>query len=113
MRPKPRRKRPVDMPAESDGSPSSGPSWQTGFREAAPYLSLGFQLAATMLVAIGGGYLLDEWLGTLPWFLIGGAVLGMVSVIVQLVRLSQDLSRRQQHRSSSSAERPGERADDT
>jgi len=98
--------------ADSGDRPPARSSWQTGFREAAPYLSLGVQLAATMLVAIGGGYLLDQWLGTLPWFLVGGAMLGMASVIVQLVRLSQTLSRRARRPPGGSLPRSGPPAGD-
>ena len=82
-RPAPRPKRPV----------SSG-SWQQSVREASPYLSLGMQMALTMVFFVAGGYFLDRWLGTAPWLLLVGAVLGMVSVFVHLFRLVADLNKK-------------------
>lgn len=60
--------------------------WTRAIREAAPYLSLGTQLAASVLLGLGAGYLLDRRFGTQPiWFLVG-AVLGLVAAGVQFVR---------------------------
>lgn len=60
--------------------------WTRAIREAAPYLGLGTQLAASVLLGLGGGYLLDERFGTRPiWFLVG-AVLGLVAAGMQFVR---------------------------
>ena len=39
------------------------------------------------------GYLLDRWLGTAPWLLLAGLIVGMVVgllVVVQLVRTESD-----------------------
>lgn len=63
-------------------------------REASPYLGLGIQVALTMGFFVGAGYLLDLWLGTTPWLLIGGAVLGMVAIFVLLFRLVGELNRK-------------------
>ncbi|NBC16926.1 MAG: hypothetical protein GVY18_06360 [Bacteroidetes bacterium] len=48
------------------------------------------QIAASMVMFVGGGYLLDQWLGTLPWMTVLGAVVGLVSVIALIVRVSQE-----------------------
>ena len=50
------------------------------------------QLAGAVLVYVGIGYLLDWWLGTSPWFLIAGAVVGMVAFFVQLVRVVRQMN---------------------
>lgn len=71
--------------------------------EAAPYLFLGIQIAAAMLVFIVGGFLLDRWLGTGPWLLLLGAVLGMVAVVATVVRTVQQLERRQRNRAAGRA----------
>ena len=68
--------------------------WQRGLKEAAPYLSIGMQLAGTMVVYVGLGWLVDRWLETTPTFLIVGGVLGMVAFFVQLLRVTHELSER-------------------
>ncbi|MEM1126519.1 MAG: AtpZ/AtpI family protein [Bacteroidota bacterium] len=69
----------------------AGSSWQQSLREAGPYLGLGLQLAAAMTFFVLGGYGLDQWLGTLPLFLVLGALLGMVAVFAQIFRVSAEL----------------------
>ena len=81
--------------AADDGDPRPGDGytptdWRDSFREAGPYLGLGMQIAASMVMFVGGGYLLDQWLGTLPWMTVLGAVVGLVSVIALIVRVSQE-----------------------
>jgi len=56
-------------------------------------MGLGWQIASTLVVFTLGGYGLDVWLGTKPWFLLGGALLGMVSIFVQIYRIATDLNR--------------------
>lgn len=68
-------------------------SWQSGLRDASPYLTLGIQLAATMLVYVVAGYFLDRWLETEPIFILIGSVVGMIAFFIQVVRLSKRLSK--------------------
>ena len=56
--------------------------------EAGPYLGLGVQFALTMAFFTLGGYGLDYWLGTSPWFTVGGALLGMAALFAQLFRVA-------------------------
>ena len=77
----------------SPSSPGSSGDWRTGLRESSPYLTLGIQLAGAVLVYVGIGYLIDRWLNTSPWFLVGGAVVGMVAFFVQLVRVVKQMNR--------------------
>ena len=80
---------------EPDSAPRPKPTaadWRSGLMEASPYLGLGLQLAFAMVFFTGGGYLLDRWLGTLPWLTVVGAALGMVGVFYQIVRVSNELS---------------------
>jgi len=65
--------------------------WRRGLSEAGPYLGLGAQLGFTVVFFTAMGYLIDRWLGTLPWFLLGGAALGMVAMFVQLIRVSREM----------------------
>lgn len=61
-------------------------SFSDSFRDAGPYLTLGLELGVTMIVWAVIGYLLDQWLDTLPWFTLAGMAVGMVSLVMQLMR---------------------------
>lgn len=80
---------PTPDPAPGDPPPST---WQTILRDAGPYLHLGMQLGLSVAFFVGLGYLLDRWLGTMPWFLIGMALVGMVAAFVHLVRVSSNMN---------------------
>ena len=60
-------------------------------REAGPYLGLGVQFALTMAFFTLSGYGLDYWLGTSPWLTIGGALIGMTALFIQLFRMAGTL----------------------
>lgn len=45
-------------------------------------------LFASVVTFCGLGWMLDKWLGTQPWFLIGGIVLGSAAGLYQFVRIS-------------------------
>jgi F0F1-type ATP synthase assembly protein I len=47
------------------------------------------QVGMEMAAPIGVGYLLDAWLGWLPWATIVGAVVGFAGGLVHLVALSK------------------------
>ena len=57
-------------------------------------MGLGMQMVLTMVLFVAGGYYLDRWLGTAPWLLLAGALLGMVVVFVYLFRLADQLSKK-------------------
>jgi len=42
-------------------------------------LSLGFTVVSSLVLCIGGGILLDRWLGSTPIFTLVGVVLGLVT----------------------------------
>lgn len=56
---------------------------KSGFAYAA-----GITLFASVVTFCGAGYLLDRWLGTEPWLLVGGIVLGSALGLFEFVRLS-------------------------
>ena len=94
------------MPVDPGQKPArQSPTWQESLRAAAPYLGLGFQFAGTMVFFIGGGYLLDRWLGLMPWLTIAGALLGIVAVLALLFRISTQLGQ-PSTKSSRSAKTP-------
>ena len=49
-------------------------------------------LFASVLACCGAGWLLDRWLGTSPWLLVAGIVLGAVAGFYQFVRLTSKLT---------------------
>jgi ATP synthase protein I len=48
----------------------------------------GITLFASVVTFCGIGWLIDKWLGTGPWFLIGGIVLGSAAGLFEFIRLS-------------------------
>jgi F0F1-type ATP synthase assembly protein I len=72
------------MPEQRNSSrPSADENRKTGFAYAA-----GLTLFASVAAFTGLGYLLDTWLGTQPWCLVGGIVFGSAVGLYQFVRLS-------------------------
>ena len=50
-----------------------------------------FTLFSTVAVLLGAGYLLDRWLGSSPWGIIGGIVLGSIVGFYQFVRITSKI----------------------
>lgn len=63
-------------------------SYEEGMREAGPYLTIGLQIAFSMLFFVGAGWALDEWAGTSPWGILVGSVLGFTGVIGLVFKLA-------------------------
>jgi F0F1-type ATP synthase assembly protein I len=84
----------------TDGNPSGGSnkSWQSDIGRSSSYLGFGAQLAVSMLLYVVGGYLLDRWLGTTPWLLVTGAVIGMIAFFFQLARIARRLTEESEQR---------------
>ena len=80
-----------DPPEKRRSSSGASTDWRTSFRQASPYLSLGLQIALSMVFFVLGGYFLDRWLGSLPWLTIGGGVVGLASIIVHVFRISAQM----------------------
>jgi ATP synthase protein I len=51
-------------------------------------LSLAFSIVSGLLV----GWALDRWLGTSPWLIVAGIVLGSVAGFMQFIRLMSRVS---------------------
>lgn len=56
---------------------------KSGFAYAA-----GIALFASVVTFCAVGYFLDRWLGTQPWFLVGGIVLGSAAGLFEFIRIS-------------------------
>jgi len=55
--------------------------------DAIKYVQISSMLVAPTLAFGGIGYVLDKYLGTKPWFLLAGLILGMVGGFVNFFRL--------------------------
>lgn len=68
-------------PGGPDGPPAQGTqTWiGLGFR-------IGVELVAAMVVGVGGGVLLDRWLGTAPWLLIVMFLLASAAAMLNVWR---------------------------
>ncbi len=52
---------------------------------------VGVELVATTAVGTALGYFLDQWLGTSPWLLIVGVLLGGTAGILAIFRMAKTL----------------------
>jgi ATP synthase protein I len=50
-----------------------------------------FEAVVAILIAAGGGYWLDRRLGSSPWGLLIGTVLGFAAFVVRLLRLGRQI----------------------
>jgi ATP synthase protein I len=59
---------------------------QRSAEQAGPAAGASYTLIGAIILLGGIGYAVDRWLGTSPWFLIGGLVLGIVVGMYELAR---------------------------
>ena len=59
-----------------------------GMREAGPYIGLGFQLFAAILLFTGGGYWLDTQFGTLPGLTLVGVLVSFGVILFLILRIA-------------------------
>lgn len=70
----------AEEPRESKGQgreDSELSSTAQQMRAAAPYISAVWKMVGGAVVGVLGGLLLDRWLGTKPWMLVGLSVVGI------------------------------------
>jgi F0F1-type ATP synthase assembly protein I len=60
---------------------------QDTLRRSGPAAVAGYTLLTAILVLGGVGYALDAWLGTSPWFLITGLLLGLIVGFFELAKI--------------------------
>jgi ATP synthase protein I len=54
-------------------------SLQTTVQKAGPAATISYSLIGAIGVMTAAGYGLDRWLGTWPWFLVGGMLFGVAT----------------------------------
>ena len=62
-------------------------------QEAAPYLGLGVQLAAAVLVFYFVGSWADGKLNTAPWLMVAGVTIGVVGGLIQFLKTVSRLTK--------------------
>ena len=70
-------------------------AYNAGMIEAGPYLTFGLQIAFSMVFFVGLGYVLDRFLGSTPWGMVGGAAIGMVAVFTLIARMAREADAKQ------------------
>lgn len=71
-------------------------SFIQAYRDAAPYLTLGVQLAATVLLLFFMGLWADGKLDTQPWLMLAGLMVGVGVGFYNFFKAVADLSKKQQ-----------------
>ncbi|MBP5403727.1 MAG: AtpZ/AtpI family protein [Elusimicrobiaceae bacterium] len=61
--------------------------------------SLGTEIALTEILGAAAGYWLDTKLGTLPWCLVGGVLIGFALGIVRIVAVARNANKKKNGRS--------------
>jgi F0F1-type ATP synthase assembly protein I len=61
-------------------------SFQESVRQSAPAAGASYTLIGAIIMLGGAGYAADRWLGSSPWFLLAGLLLGLVVGFVELAR---------------------------
>ncbi len=56
------------------------------FVKIAKYTAIGLQFPSTIIGGLVLGYLVDNFLGTSPWFLIAMTFLAFIGAVIQLIR---------------------------
>ena len=62
-------------------------SMEENLRSSGPTIVASYRLVGSILFFGGGGYLLDRWLTTAPWFLVAGLLAGVAIGLFGLVRV--------------------------
>lgn len=60
---------------------------QDNVERAGPAAGAGYTIIGAILVLGAIGYGIDRWIGTSPWFLVGGLVLGVVVGMWELAKI--------------------------
>lgn len=75
------------MPENKEPEESKGETArQSGLAYAAA-----FTLFVSVAVLLGAGYLLDSWLKSSPWGMVGGIVLGSIVGLYQFVKITNQI----------------------
>jgi ATP synthase protein I len=83
-----------DPGSEEHGPDDAAPERSPGGQNWALGLDLGIRLGISVAIGLGGGLLLDNWLGTSPILTLVGMVLGIGAAMVTIWNVARDAMRR-------------------
>jgi len=86
------------MPQSNRGQHRKSADTGSIMRQLAPYLTLGTQMAVTVLFLAGAGWWIDDSFETSPWGLVIGSILGCVIGFYQFLHSLQVLLKREKER---------------
>jgi len=72
-------------------APTKEPS---AWKPLAELTSIGMSMVLSTIIGMAGGYYADRWLGTTPWLMLLGLVLGIVAGFVSMLRSVKAAERR-------------------
>lgn len=78
---------PDETKTDRRGGRPAAPNWALG-------LDLGVRLGISVALGVGGGLLVDSWLGTTPIVTLIGVVLGIGAAMVTIWNVARDAMRR-------------------
>jgi ATP synthase protein I len=78
--------------------PDEPGSDSSAYRAAGPYLTLGIQLAATIVVLFFVGRYLDARLSTTPWLMIAALFIGCTGGLIKFIHTVNVLTRQEDER---------------
>lgn len=83
---------PTNIPNQPPSKREFAKKWskakqKEGMHKSAPFLDLGYQLAATFAVCILGGYFADKYFQSRPTWLLVGVGLAVLSTIVHIYKV--------------------------
>jgi ATP synthase protein I len=70
-------------------APGGDPAW----RSLGELASIGMTLVLSTVIGLAGGYYADRWLGTSPWLMLIGLLLGIAAGFVNLFRSAKAAER--------------------
>ena len=82
-----------NQPMSGNATPSPGSNEPNSKRTYVRYLSLGFELAASLGAPIWIGYMLDQRTQRAPWFTLGGIASGMILFFYTIFKTVQSVDR--------------------
>jgi ATP synthase protein I len=71
-------------------APGGDPAW----RSLGELASVGITMVVSTMIGLGAGYWGDRWLGTAPWLMLVGLLLGIAAGFVNLFRSAKRAERR-------------------
>jgi len=80
---------------KSEGHRQDNPSPRQAYRDAAPYLTLGIQLAVTVVIFFLLGWWLDSHNNTSPTFQLVGVLVGSVGGMIKFLKSVTEMSKKE------------------